>query len=108
MKMRLIGKGMKMSREYTLDCEEMYERKIAHEYIARTLEFPDYYGNNLDALFDCLTEMGECSIVFTNLDALCELGDYSGALIAVFEEAEQVNEDLTLVYENSDDEEYYE
>lgn len=92
-----------MSKEYILDCEEMYERQQAHEYIAGVLEFPDYYGKNLDALFDCLTEMGECSISFINLDALCELGDYSGALLAVFEEAEQVNEDLTLIYYSSDD-----
>lgn len=95
-----------MSKEYILDCEEMYERKQTHEYIAEVLEFPDYYGKNLDALFDCLTEMGECSVIFTNLDALSELGDYSGALLAVFEEAEQVNEDLTLIYEDSDYDNY--
>ena len=33
--------------------------------------------------------------------------DSSGALLAVFEEAEQVNDDLTLVYDSSDDEEFY-
>ena len=93
-----------MSKEYVLDCYEMYERRVAHEYIAKMLEFPDYYGKNLDALFDCLTEMGECSILFTNLSALEELGDYSGALLAVFEEAESANENLTLVYVNEDEE----
>ncbi len=93
-----------MSREFELDCAQMTDRESAHEYIAKTLEFPDYYGKNLDALFDCLTDMGECSIVFTNLDALEMLGDYSGALLAVFEEAEQVNEDLDLVYYSPDEE----
>ncbi|MCR5589939.1 MAG: barstar family protein [Lachnospiraceae bacterium] len=88
-----------MSREYTLDCEMMTDRQSAHEYIADVLAFPDYYGKNLDALFDCLTEMDECTIVFTNLDALEMLGDYSGALLAVFEEAEEINDDLTLVYD---------
>ena len=97
-----------MSKEYILDCEEMYERKVAHEYIAEVLEFPDYYGKNLDALFDCLTEMEECSICFVNLDALEQMGDYSGALLAVFEEAEQANENLTLIYYNTDDEDYEE
>ncbi len=91
-----------MSKDYTIDCAYLTDRKAAHEYIARTLEFPDYYGNNLDALFDCLTEMGECSIVFTNLDELEMLGDYSGALLAVFEEAEQANEDINLVYATPD------
>ena len=96
-----------MSREYILDCEEMTDRERAHEYIAEVLEFPDYYGKNLDALFDCLTEMGESSILFINLDALEMLGDYSGALLAVFEEAEQANEDLTLIYDSPDDMEFY-
>ena len=97
-----------MSREYILDCGEMTDRERAHEYIAEVLEFPDYYGKNLDALFDCLTDMGESSILLTNLDALEMLGDYSGALLAVFEEAEQANEDLTLIYDSPDDMEFYE
>ncbi|MCR5672961.1 MAG: barstar family protein [Lachnospiraceae bacterium] len=91
-----------MSREYVIDCAEMTDRAAAHDYIAKTLEFPDYYGKNLDALFDCLTEMGECSIVFKNLDELEMLGDYSGALLAVFEEAEQINDELNLVYDMQD------
>ena len=92
-----------MSREYTLDCEMMTDRDAAHEYIAEQLDFPDYYGKNLDALFDCLTDMSECSILFTNLDALEMLGDYSGAMLAVFEEAEDINDDLTLIFESCDD-----
>ena len=96
-----------MSREYILDCENMTDREKAHEYIADVLEFPDYYGRNLDALFDCLTEMGECSILFINLEALDMLGEYSGAMLAVFEEAEAINDDLTLVYDSTEDTEFY-
>ena len=96
-----------MSREYILDCENMTDREKAHEYIADVLEFPDYYGRNLDALFDCLTEMGECSILFINLEALDMLGEYSGAMRAVFEEAEAINDDLTLVYDSTEDTEFY-
>ena len=30
-----------------------------HNYLANQLSFPTYYGRNLDALYDCLTERGE-------------------------------------------------
>jgi ribonuclease inhibitor len=42
-----------------LDGKKMTDRKTAHEYIASKLSFPDYYGKNLDALADCLSEIGE-------------------------------------------------
>ncbi|MBO4783300.1 MAG: barstar family protein, partial [Lachnospiraceae bacterium] len=29
----------------------------AHEYLKEVFSFPEYYGKNLDALFDCLGEM---------------------------------------------------
>ncbi|WP_298498911.1 barstar family protein [uncultured Methanobrevibacter sp.] len=28
-----------------------------HDYLMDALDFPDYYGKNLDALYDCLCEM---------------------------------------------------
>ena len=35
-----------------------------HEVLKRDLEFPDYYGGDLDALWDCLTDMlGDISII---------------------------------------------
>ena len=29
-------------------------------YIAQELDFPDYFGNNLDALYDCLGDIDDC------------------------------------------------
>ena len=43
--------------EYTIDALKVNEREEAHEYLAEVFSFPDYYGKNLDALFDCLGEM---------------------------------------------------
>jgi RNAse (barnase) inhibitor barstar len=32
-------------------------KKDGHDYLAEALDFPDYYGKNLDALYDCLCEI---------------------------------------------------
>ena len=40
-----------------------------HDYLKEALNFPEYYGKNLDALYDCLTEIGvETKIKLTNAD----------------------------------------
>ena len=46
-----------------------------HEQLAQTLHFPDFYGRNLDALYDCLTELQE-DVTFTvqNVHALGRRG----------------------------------
>ena len=43
----------------TLDIKEFKDRKKAHLYLKKILNLPDYYGENLDALYDCLGEVVE-------------------------------------------------
>ena len=42
---------------YKVDFREVKYYMEIHEVLKRDLEFPDYYGGNLDALWDCLTDM---------------------------------------------------
>ena len=42
-------------KQLILDFKDFEDRREVHEYIARCLDFPDYYGHNLDALFDLLS-----------------------------------------------------
>ena len=42
-----------------LDAKKMLEKENMHEYFAKKFDLPEYYGKNLDALFDCLCEINE-------------------------------------------------
>ena len=50
---------------YTLNFTDVTNYLEIHEIIQNDLDFPDYYGKNLDALYDCLTEMS-CEIELVN------------------------------------------
>lgn len=44
-----------------------------HAEFRRVFNFPEYYGNNLDALHDCLTEVTEESLVLlADTDFYCK------------------------------------
>ena len=42
---------------YKVDFSNVKHFIEIHEVLKRDLEFPDYYGGHLDALWDCLTDM---------------------------------------------------
>lgn len=71
-----------------LDGSRFTSRQEAHEYIQKTLSFPSYYGKNLDALDDCLSELSrDIGVVMTNLDAArFMLGEYADGILEDFED----------------------
>lgn len=80
-----------------LDAAMLRERLPAHDYLKEALALPDYYGKNLDALYDCLTELGETEIQFVNLDAA---GDsYFSRVLDLFQEAREENPRLHLSFD---------
>jgi len=66
-------------RKLTINGKRLKSREALHEYIAKKLNFPEYYGNNLDALYDCLCEINTpLNIIIKNGDILeNELGQYA-------------------------------
>lgn len=76
---------------FVLDGRQMTGRESAHEYIARALPLPAYYGKNLDALDDCLSELPKNAVLcMTSGDAVLNaLGTYGEKLLSVFVNASQ-------------------
>ena len=72
-----------------LDGRDMPDRNKAYEYLDQVIRFPEYFGKNLDALNDCLSELGKnVIIILTNGDAMREsLGKYADKMIRVFSQA---------------------
>ncbi len=66
----------------TLDCTDIREKGSFHAAVSKALSFADYYGKNLDALHDCLTDIFvDTQIRFEHWNTLREaLGLYSAAI----------------------------
>ena len=77
-----------------LDFKELFTPRQIHEYIAEKLDFPEYYGKNLDALYDCLTDIcEETEITIKNYDIL----DYrENRIINTFLDAAENCEELSV------------
>lgn len=86
-------------KEIYLEGRCMIECTAAHAEIKEKLSLPEYYGANLDALWDCLTEWGEeTTITFGHPGAmLSALREYGCRLLMTFFEAEKENPALHIV-----------
>ena len=75
-----------------IDGQRMTTGEETHRYLERALRLPPYYGHNLDALYDCLGDLGQnVYIILINGDLLdSNLGEYAQKLRAVFTDASRV------------------
>ena len=71
-----------MKRVFYIDLANVTTREQFHETLAKELPLPDHYGNNLDALYDVLTEDAhDWNIIFYNTTSMeKELPDYLSKL----------------------------
>ncbi|MBO4914650.1 MAG: barstar family protein [Oscillospiraceae bacterium] len=76
-------------------------RKTLHNAFARQLSLPEWYGRNLDALYDCLSEITEDSeIILRNPSLLREtFGTYAQMLETVLRDVCDENPHLRLTVE---------
>ena len=81
-----------------LDGSLMTDKTALHDQIQEKLGFPEYYGRNLDALYDMLTSLPESTVIdLRGKDIMLEqLGAYGAALLVTLQQAEQNAPNLSL------------
>lgn len=79
-------------KEIVLDCAEISDKKQLHKALADALDFPQWYGNNLDALMDRLTELDEIHLVLKNWQPDMP---YSSGFASTFADAAEENPAFT-------------
>ena len=81
-----------------LNGNSMGTKELAHLYLKWKLELPDYYGENLDALWDILSVHSEpLEIRLDNKDKLIEhLGDYGESIIDLLNDVSEENSNISI------------
>ncbi|MCF0230246.1 MAG: barstar family protein [Parasporobacterium sp.] len=70
---------------YILDAGELNDSRNSHIYLKEIFGFPEYYGCNLDALYDCITELPDVHIHIIHTE---RGNEYFRKILRVFEESE--------------------
>ena len=80
-------------KQITLDGNILADIAQVHDYLKEMLEFPEYYGKNLDALYDCLTDLSDVEITITAPE---EDGAIFQKVLRVFKAVDRENEGLKV------------
>lgn len=80
-------------KQITLDGNRLGDASQVHDYLKEVFEFPEYYGKNLDALYDCLTDLEDVEITITAPD---EDGAIFQKMLRIFKAANRENEGLKV------------
>ena len=92
-----------MARYITIDCTKIQDQEHLHQVFSEALHFPGWYGRNLDALYDCLTDLEQETKIMLFCWSVLEdrLGAYAEKTKFVLTQAMDDNIDLTVRF--SDD-----
>ena len=80
-------------KQIHLDGAKMIDKTAVHAYLKKELELPAHYGENLDALWDCLsTDFSGKKITIDRSDlAAAQLGAYGASLLQLFRDVAAEN-----------------
>ena len=86
---------MEHLNKIVIDCTGAAGKQELHIRIAQALQFPDWYGHNLDALMDCLTDLPVTFVVLQGWDTLDAWAD---GFWETFRDAQTENPDLQVTF----------
>lgn len=82
--------------EHIIDLSAIADAKAFHQALAKELALPEWYGHNLDALYDCLTELeAPLHLILQHWDRAAAFAD---GFESVFEDAQAEDPDFTVEY----------
>ena len=81
-------------KQIILDGNILADAAKVHDYLMEMLDFPEYYGKNLDALHDCLTDLEDIEITITAPE---EDGAIFQRILRVFKASENENDSIKLL-----------
>ena len=85
-------------KQITIDCIGMTTPDEVHDRFAQALDFPDWYGRNLDALYDMLSTCSELELTLDNAWAIDKMFRYGDNLKLALDDAAKDNPFFTVVY----------
>ncbi len=91
---------MKKQEKLIVDFTECKYFTDMHKRIKEGMKFPDYYGENLDALWDLISEPRDAFITIKGIHDLPKSFDeYVEKLLKTFEEAKELQKTYGCVFD---------
>jgi len=83
-------------RQVTIDGTKIQGKDTVHSHLKEQLNLQEYYGSNLDALWDALSTYSESMEIefIHHKQMMAQLGNYGERVLKVFEDAAEENPNI--------------
>lgn len=91
-----------------LDFSGITSQEQLYDYFEKVFDLPDYFGRNMDALWDCLLFWydSETTIILKNVNTLpSNLLWLAEIMLTLFDDLQNEDENITVQIENAEDDE---